>query len=111
VFLEVNVDNIINLPIQVSASCVRFQCLLTYVIMPVLRKEGHYEMMAGVCLSVVRSSVHPSVYRVPRLSSRMERPKKPKIGRMDVITRVTREPIYRSKGQRSVKPVKVVQQW
>ena len=35
---------------------------------------GHYEMMGGVC---------PSVCRVPRPNSRTERPRKPKIGRME----------------------------
>ena len=40
---------------------------------PDLRREGHYEMMAGVCLSVCR---------VPRPNSRTERPRKPKIDRM-----------------------------
>ena len=43
---------------------------------PDLRREAHYKMMAGVCLS----SVHPSVCRVPRPNSRTERPK---IGRIE----------------------------
>jgi len=55
---------------------------------PDFRRLGHYKMMAGVCLSV-----RLSVCRVPRSNSRTDRPMKPKIGRMEAITRVTREPV------------------
>ena len=41
-------------------------------------REGHYKMNTGV-----RPSVRPSVCRVPRPNSRMERPKEPKIGSME----------------------------
>jgi len=40
--------------------------------------RGHYKMMACICLSVC-----PSVCRMPRPNSRTERPRKPKIGRME----------------------------
>ena len=41
-------------------------------------------MMGGVC---------PPVCRVPRPNSRTERPRKPKIGRMEARHMVTREPV------------------
>jgi len=49
-----------------------------YVYVPDLRGKGHYKVMGGVCMSV-----RPSVCRVPRPNSRTERPRKPKIGRME----------------------------
>jgi len=50
--------------------------------------EGHYEMLASVCLSVC-----VSVCCVPRFNSRTERLRKPKIGKMEAYHTVTREPI------------------
>ena len=75
------------------------------VIMPDLGRRGHYEMMAGVCMSVCLS-----VCRVPRPNSTTERLRKPKIGRMDwkPITRVTCELIQRSKCQRSRSPCRLL---
>jgi len=55
-----------------------------YLLCPDLRREeALYKMIGSVCLSV---------YRVPRLNSRTERHRKPKIGRMEwkPITRVIR---------------------
>jgi len=59
--------------------------------MPRPPQEGHYEMMAGVRLSVCR---------VPRANSRTERPAK--IGTMEA------HHIYRSKGQRSRSPGRLI---
>ena len=50
--------------------------------------EGHYEMLASVCLSVC-----VSVCCVPRFNSRTERLRKPKIGKTEAYHTVTREPI------------------
>ena len=53
-----------------------------YCYAPISVGWGHYKMMGGVCLSVCLS-VRPSVCCVPRPNSRTERPRKPKIGRME----------------------------
>jgi len=51
---------------------------VTHLLFPDLHREGHYEMMAGVY-----PSVRLSVCRVPRPKLTIERPRKPKIGRME----------------------------
>ena len=51
-----------------------FFCLENRFYATDLRREWHYKMMADVCLSVCH---------VPRANSRMERFRKPKIGRME----------------------------
>ena len=51
--------------------------MLNYYV-PDLHMEGHYKMMGDVCLSV-----RPSVCCVPGPNSRMERPRKSNIDRME----------------------------
>jgi len=56
--------------------------------MPPPRREGGIIKWAAVSLSV-----YTSVCPVPQDNSRTERPRKPKFGRMEAHTRVTREAI------------------
>ena len=95
-------------PLMAVEKCVHTTLLLAYYYAPHLHREGHYKIMAGVRLSVcpfVRPSICLSVCRFLDLTRQWKGPyRSPKLASWKPIapfTRLTREPILRSKGQRS----------
>jgi len=69
------------------------------IIMPDLRREGHYEMMGGVCLSLACLD----------LTRGRKGLGNPKLAGLKPITRVTRKHIYKLKGQSSRSPGRLMQ--
>jgi len=85
-----------------NVTCWLLSLLGRCLLYPYRHKRGHYKMRRGVCPSVRRS-----VFACLDLTREPKGLRSQKIGTI-LITRVTHEPIYRSKGQRSRSPGRLI---